>query len=81
VTYSSRLAFSTNQVDRDNLVEASSWEEVQSGETTALLDAAEGNGKTFTPAAISGKGHLITCKNQTSSRSNVGLGEFSSMPI
>jgi len=72
VTYVARLAFGYTQIDRDNLTEASSWEECYSGQSTTLIDVT--GGKTFTPAVRSGNGRLLTCGNNTSSRSNIGIG-------
>ncbi|KAG8935625.1 hypothetical protein FRC03_010405 [Tulasnella sp. 419] len=72
VSYSGRLAFGQAQVNHENKVEAEVWEEVQSGETTVLLPGSAGN--VFTPAISTGKGHLISMKNQTRDRVNVTIG-------
>lgn len=65
--------------DRDNLTEASSWEECLSGETCSLIEVP--GGKTFMPAVMSaGKGRLLTCRNDTNSRSNLGIVRIPHFP-
>ncbi|KAG8965316.1 hypothetical protein FRC03_000700 [Tulasnella sp. 419] len=69
VSYCARIAFSTAQVNKDNIVDCETWQEVSLGQTTTLAV-----GKNFTPSMAGGNGRLMGLKNRTGDRATVGIG-------
>ncbi|KAG8930272.1 hypothetical protein FRC03_000698 [Tulasnella sp. 419] len=69
------MAFGFPQVNRDNYIEAESWQELKLGEAVTLIDSSMG--KTFTPDATPMTGstsRLMTLKNRCRDRVDVGIG-------
>ncbi|KAF8600681.1 hypothetical protein BDV93DRAFT_525265 [Ceratobasidium sp. AG-I] len=72
INYVARLAFGYAQTDADNLVDASAWTEVKSGDITRISGGP--GAKRFGENTKGDGSKLLVCKNNTQGRANLSIG-------